>query len=433
VTPAFRLTLIWIVGSMLAFIFAMNYLPASLVDGHYIPVSNDSFYHARRILDTAANPAAFYEFDNRINYPEGSWIVWPWGYDYLMAQANVHRQRQENVPAMIAFARANESAGEDQTAEQAQYEIAAEEGRKINDKVSLSSSASFAPVFEDINIYVLDAKLLNLAASQQLPPPRSSFESRAVENYRLHFDGLPTVSGFVRPERCVQAQLQTAAALGADLALRETVVSFTQDGSSVTVRTDKDTYRASQLIVAAGAWLPGMLKPDLASRFMVTRQVLYWFRARSEDAHALFSPERFPVYIWQLPAPQSIYGFPATGGLEDGVKLATEQYDVATTPESVSRTVGPDEVREMYETYVEPFFPGLSPVCVRHKVCLYTWVDGARFIIDRHPDFQRVIVASPCSGHGFKFAPVIGEIVADLVTRGATRHDISRFRLARFG
>jgi sarcosine oxidase len=232
----------------------------------------------------------------------------------------------------------------------------------------------------------------------------------------------------VRPERCVQAQLQTAAALGADLALREKVVSFTQDGSSVTVKTDKETYRGSQLIVAAGAWLPGMLKPDLASRFMVTRQVLYWFRARSEGAHALFSPERFPVYIWQLPAPQSIYGFPATGGLEDGVKLATEQYDVATTPEQVSRTVGPDEVREMYETYVEPFFPGLSPVCVRHKVCLYTWVDGARFIIDRHPDFERVIVASPCSGHGFKHSAGIGELLAEMVTDG--REPDPRFAFA---
>jgi len=151
---------------------------------------------------------------------------------------------------------------------------------------------------------------------------------------------------------------------------------------------------------------------------MVTRQVLYWFRARSEDAHALFSPERFPVYIWQLPAPQSIYGFPATGGLEEGVKLATEQYDVATTPEQVLRTVDADEVREMYETYVEPFFPGLSPVCVRIKVCLYTWVDKARFIIDRHPDHDRVIVASPCSGHGFKHSAGVGELLAEMVVEG---------------
>jgi sarcosine oxidase len=226
------------------------------------------------------------------------------------------------------------------------------------------------------------------------------------------------VSGFVRPERCVAAQLQTAAARGADLRLNEKVVSFAQADGSVTVRTDKQTYHGKELIVAAGAWLPGLLRPALAARFMVTRQVLYWFRARSEGEHAQFAPQRFPVYIWQIPAPQSIYGFPAAGSLEEGVKIATEQYDVSTTPESVSRTVGPDEVREMFETYVEPFFPGLSPVCIRHKVCLYTWVDGARFIIDRHPDFDRIIVASPCSGHGFKHSAGIGERLAEMVVEG---------------
>ncbi len=227
-----------------------------------------------------------------------------------------------------------------------------------------------------------------------------------------------TVSGFARPENCVTAQLRAAAARGAELRLGETVLSFVQHDGSVTVTTDKQTYSAAQLIVAAGAWLPGMLKPALAANFMVTRQVLYWFRARSEAAHAQFAPERFPVYIWQLPAPQSIYGFPATGSLDEGVKLATEQYDVATTPESVSRTVPPEEVRDMYETYVEPFFPGLSPVCVRSKVCLYTWVDKARFIIDRHPDHDRVIVASPCSGHGFKHSAGVGELLAEMVTAG---------------
>ncbi len=227
-----------------------------------------------------------------------------------------------------------------------------------------------------------------------------------------------TVGGFARPENCVTAQLRAAVARGAELRLGETVLSFVQQHGSVSVATNKQTYSASQLIVAAGAWLPAMLKPALAANFMVTRQVLYWFRARSEAAHAEFSPERFPVYIWQLPAPQSIYGFPATGGLDEGVKLATEQYDVATTPDSVSRSVPAEEVRAMYETYVEPFFPGLSPVCVRSKTCLYTWVDKARFIIDRHPDSDRVIVASPCSGHGFKHSAGVGELLAEMVTIG---------------
>jgi sarcosine oxidase len=235
------------------------------------------------------------------------------------------------------------------------------------------------------------------------------------------------VGGFVRPERCITAQLQRAKALGADLRLNEKVTSFAQDGrSSVTVKTDKGTHVAKDLIVAAGAWLPAMLKPALAGTFMVTRQVLYWFRANDVRAHEQFLADRFPVYIWQLPAPQSIYGFPALGGVEEGVKLATEQYDVATTPDSVARTVEPDEVRAMYETYVGPYFPGLSPTCVRHKVCLYTWVDGARFVIDRHPDFDRIIVASPCSGHGFKHSAGVGELLAQMAL-GEKHRDISKF------
>jgi len=234
------------------------------------------------------------------------------------------------------------------------------------------------------------------------------------------------VGGFVRPERCVTAQLQKAKALGADLHLNETVISFDQAGGSVTVKTDKDTYHAKELIVAAGSWLPDFLKPALAGQFKVTRQVLYWFQAKGAREHAQFSPERFPVYIWQVPAPQPIYGFPATGGLEEGVKIATEQNHSVTTPDSVARAVGPDEIREMYETYVGPYFPGLSPTCVKHKVCLYTQVDRARFIIDRHPDADRVIVASPCSGHGFKHSAGIGELLAQMAL-GEKHQDIARF------
>jgi sarcosine oxidase len=235
-----------------------------------------------------------------------------------------------------------------------------------------------------------------------------------------------TVGGFVRPERCVAAQLQRAKALGADLHLNEKVIAFDQAGGSVTVTTDKDTYVAKELIVAAGPWLPDFLKPALAGNFKVTRQVLYWFRAKDAAAHAQFSPARFPVYIWQVPAPQPIYGFPATGGLDEGVKLATEQGHSTTTPEAVARAVDADEIREMYDTYVGPYFPGLSPTCVRHKVCLYTQVDRARFIIDRHPDADRVIIASPCSGHGFKHSAGIGELLAQMAL-GEAHQDIARF------
>jgi len=122
----------------------------------------------------------------------------PQSYDYLMTRANVYRQQRENLPALVAFAQANALAGDDKTAESAQYEVASEEGRRINENVSLSSAASFAPVFEDITIYVLGARLPpNVSSPKPLPPPRSSFESQAIAGYRLHFAGMPTISGFV--------------------------------------------------------------------------------------------------------------------------------------------------------------------------------------------------------------------------------------------
>lgn len=238
------------------------------------------------------------------------------------------------------------------------------------------------------------------------------------------------VSGFVRPELCIEVQLRQARALGADLHLDETVASFQQKDGVVSLTTDKGTYQAKELIVSAGPWLPQLLEPALAKTFKITRQVLYWFRARDAAAHAQFSPDRFPVYIWQVPAPQVIYGFPAVGDIDEGVKIASEQYELEVTPQTVDRTASPQEIRDMYDTYVGPFFPGLSPVCVRHKICLYTWVDGARFIIDRHPEHDRIIIASPCSGHGFKHSAGIGELLAQMAL-GETHRDISMFRFGR--
>lgn len=227
-----------------------------------------------------------------------------------------------------------------------------------------------------------------------------------------------TVSGFVRPERCIELQLRSARALGAKLCLNETVQRFEQAAGGVTVTTDKGTHRARQLVVAAGAWLPGLLPTDLGATFKVMRQVLYWFRAKSREEHERFLPSRMPVYIWQIPAPQVIYGFPAVDPFEGGIKLATEQYLATTTPDTVDRSVGPDEIRAMHETYVAPFLPGLTATCVKHKVCLYTHVDRARFIIDRHPGLDRVIVASPCSGHGFKHSAGVGELLAEMALEG---------------
>jgi sarcosine oxidase len=236
-------------------------------------------------------------------------------------------------------------------------------------------------------------------------------------------------AGFLRPEQCVHWQLELARKHGAELHMGETALGFEPGSASVRVTTDRGRYEAGTLIVAVGAWAPGLLGPELASLFKVHRQVQFWF-APNDDGRA-WQPDRMPVFIWELPVgKQGIYGFPAIDG---GVKVATESYEATTDPDAVAREVSDAEAAAMHERYVAPFFPGLGPVCTKAATCLYTVTPDFGFVVDRHPEAERVIVASPCSGHGFKHSPAIGEALADLVLEGRSRHDLAPFALGRFG
>src|SRR5439155_24849011 len=119
-------------------------------------------------------------------------------------------------------------------------------------------------------------------------------------------------AGYVRPEECIAAQLQQASALGAEVRTDETVTGFTT-AADAQVTTDRGTYTAEKIIIAAGAWLPDLLSRQRTDVFIVRRQVLYWFRLKPDVSLNDYRPEKFPVYIWQLPARQAIYGFPWTG------------------------------------------------------------------------------------------------------------------------
>lgn len=238
-------------------------------------------------------------------------------------------------------------------------------------------------------------------------------------------------AGYVIPEECIAAQLQQAIALRAEIRSNETVKGFTSSGGSAKVSTERGDHTADKIIIAAGAWLPGLLPPQQPELFTVRRQVLYWFKLKPDVPLQNYRPDKFPVYIWQLPARQAIYGFPWTGEGAPTIKIATEQYDTSTTPHTLDRTVTPAETRAMYDEYVAPYFPGASSECDRSAVCMYTCVDKARFIIDELPGDPRVIVASPCSGHGFKHSAAIGEALADLAING--KQDARKFDLSKFG
>lgn len=238
-------------------------------------------------------------------------------------------------------------------------------------------------------------------------------------------------AGYLRPEECVKAQLTLARKHGAVIRIDEKALSFEAARSGVSLTTDKGIYAADKLVIGAGAWLPQLLGAKYAAAFAVRRQLLFWFDV--EVPITPYLPGNFPVFIWELQgAEQAIYGFPAVDGKGGGVKVATQQYASTTTPETVDRGVSTEEARSMHAKYVAGHLPGLSQNYVKAAVCLYTVTPDAEFVIDRHPEFESVIVASPCSGHGFKHSAAIGEVLCDLALDGETRFDISAFRFARF-
>jgi len=236
--------------------------------------------------------------------------------------------------------------------------------------------------------------------------------------------------GFVRPEACVAAELSLAEKYGAAIHRNEPVLSFAPSSDGVTVTTERGSYRADKVIVAAGAWFPKLMGGQFESLLRIYRQVLNWFEVDGDVS--LYTPEHFPVFIWELPDwSQGIYGFPVIDG--SGLKVATEQYAETTSPEAVARAVSPTEIAEMHARTAAPNIRGLSARATKTVVCLYTVTPDAGFIIDHAPETDRVILASCCSGHGFKHSAAIGEMLADMAQGRAPAFDSTPFRLARFG
>ena len=238
-------------------------------------------------------------------------------------------------------------------------------------------------------------------------------------------------AGYVRPEACIAVQLELAASHGAVIRTGENVRDVAQHGM-VTVYTSEGTYQAGRAVLCVGAWVSRFLPASYARHFSVTRQLLHWFEPHGPIE--AFEAPAFPTFIWELQRERNvIYGCPAIDGAGGGVKVATERYGVAVDPDSTTRTVvQPAEERAMYEKLVAPHLPGLGPRAVRSTACLYTATPDFHFVIDRHPQMSEVIVASPCSGHGFKHSAALGEVLADLATGAEPRFDLAPFAWSRF-
>jgi sarcosine oxidase len=231
--------------------------------------------------------------------------------------------------------------------------------------------------------------------------------------------------GFLLSERSILAHVNGALASGADLRFREPVSGWEPAGDGVTVTTNRGRFDADRLVVCAGPWIGGLV-PQLAPLAVPERQVLGWFQPTRPE---LFTPDRFPVFLLEGPL-GSFYGFPVHDA--PGVKLGWyHHFREPIDPSDRDRTARPDDEAAL-RAFLDRYLPDATGATVMLKACIFTNTPDEHFVVDRLADAPQVTVVSACSGHGFKFCSVIGEIAADLAIDGSTSHDIGLFRLDRF-
>ncbi|HEX2912131.1 MAG TPA: N-methyl-L-tryptophan oxidase [Chloroflexia bacterium] len=231
--------------------------------------------------------------------------------------------------------------------------------------------------------------------------------------------------GILYPELCVISQLDLAARHGAEIHHEEEVLSWTAPSANeVRVETPQGSYTAERLVITTGPWAAELLA-GLGLPLKVQRIVNAHFEP---DNEARFLPEVFPVYLMEVPEGE-YYGFPALPG--EGLKIGRHDIGEVCTPRTINREVAPGEV-QMLKQVIDRYMPGGAAALKWTLTCMYTNTPDRHFILDRHPELSNVVYGCGFSGHGFKFAAAIGEILGELAVEGRTRHSIEFLSAARF-
>ena len=230
--------------------------------------------------------------------------------------------------------------------------------------------------------------------------------------------------GFVRPELAIELFIAGAREAGAAIVANTEVLSIESRSSGVAVVTRDQTIEAGSVVVAAGPWI-GRLAPLLTPHLTLTEQVLGWFQPIDPAPFALGA---LPVFILDGEE-DTCYGFPDFAGT--GVKVASHRPIRRLPAASAKRATAGWEDEARLRRFMDAHLPRAAGPMRDSRACIYTRTPDEDFILDTHPDDPRIVLASPCSGHGFKFAPVLGEILASLALDGASPYDVARFRLAR--
>ncbi len=243
-------------------------------------------------------------------------------------------------------------------------------------------------------------------------------------------------AGLLLPEKIISAYAENAAKHGAVLRAMEQVVKWRSDARAVMVETTHGTYEADQLVVCAGPWSDRIVG-DLAVPLSVTRQIAIWVQPKRPERFALGT---LPIWAIDRPAGSGgesggggggmYYGFPILPD-KAGFKLSVHCPGPSTDPDTIDRIVQLNEMNELREM-LGRFIPGADGPLLEASVCMYTNTPDAHFVVDRHPQHANVTIGCGFSGHGFKFASVIGEALADLALDGRTELPIGFLGVRRF-
>lgn len=253
---------------------------------------------------------------------------------------------------------------------------------------------------------------------------------RRFARHRLREDEIAlyeNAAGFVRPEAAIGAALDRARALGASVHMTQQVERVEPVRGGVEVHVAGRTWRGRHAVVCAGAWNHTLLLPGLEVKLEVTKQCMVWFRPRTPALHVL---GRAPVFVQDIRRGPVVfgYGFPSVDG--GTVKVGVAVESAPQDPEAIDRAVGPLDLEPAVE-YVQAALPDLDPAPVRAVMCLQENSPDRQFVIGFVA--PAITVLAGFSGHGFKFAPVIGDIAADLALEGGTSRSIGRLAPDRFG
>ena len=284
------------------------------------------------------------------------------------------------------------------------------------------------PANEIIKGVKLAASLYNI----ELQSPKSDRYSQF--NFPKSFEILfEPEAGFLPPERCIRLYASQAKKYGAAIHTNEKVFEWKKEGDSIKIKTDKNIYQCNKLIMTAGAW-SGKMIPGFSNKIKVTRQFVAWIKTKNDEQ---FELNHFPCWmIGDDDKHGCYYGFPLLNtkkfGQPAGLKLAHHFPAQITDPDNVNRQTTKEDIADL-NYCLNKYLPGVFDSILHTKICLYGNSPDENFIIDKLPGYEEnVSIACGFSGHGFKFASVVGEILADLAMEGKTNHPIDFLKAARF-